>query len=73
MRLFRKPVPHRAYDPARQTPAMRCSICTGEQVVGFRDRETGRFEELCLIRTPADLDDFCREWGVEKAAIEKFY
>lgn len=26
------------FDPSKQYPAIRCSICTGEQVAGFRDR-----------------------------------
>lgn len=73
MRLFhRKQLTH-AYDPARQTPALRCSICTGEQVAGFRDKVTGKFEDIALIRTPGDLEDFCREYGVDPLKLEKIY
>ncbi|MGN1019595.1 MAG: aspartate dehydrogenase [Aristaeellaceae bacterium] len=73
MRLFHRKQPTLAYDPARQIPALRCSICTGEQVAGFRDRATGKFEDIALIRTPGDLEDFCRACGVEPAALEKIY
>ena len=41
-----------SYDPAVQRPALRCSICTGEQVAGFIHAD-GHFEEVQLIRTPA--------------------
>lgn len=73
MRLFHRKQPVQSYDPARQAPALRCSICTGEQVAGFRDKATGKFEDIALIRTPADLEDFCRAYGVDPAMLEKIY
>ena len=33
--FFSRKKPARSYDPATQQPALRCSICTGEQVPGF--------------------------------------
>ena len=53
------------FDPAAEEPAIRCSICTGEQVAGFRNRQTGRFREVTLIRTPKDLESFKKDFGVE--------
>ena len=41
-----------SYDPAVQRPALRCSICTGEQVAGFIHAD-GHFEEVQLIRWKA--------------------
>ena len=35
--------PAGGYDPASQEPVLRCSICNGEQVAGFRDKTTGAF------------------------------
>ena len=54
------------------TPVIRCSICTGEQVAGFRNGQTGRFEEVMLIRSPADLDEFKEKYGIS-GEIEKIY
>ena len=54
------------------TPAIRCSICTGEQVAGFRNRETGRFEEVMLLKSPEDLERFRAQYGIT-GEIEKFY
>jgi len=59
-------------EAARGIPAIRCSICTGEQVAGFRVPETGRFEEVLLLRSPEDLDRFRKKYGIE-GEIEKFY
>lgn len=52
------------YDPAKQRPVLRVSICTGEQVAGLEDRKTGAFEDILLIRSPKDLQRFCKTYGV---------
>ena len=44
-------------------PVIRCSICNGEQVGGLKDKETGQFEEIMLIRTGEDLETFRRLTG----------
>ena len=62
----------KSYDPEVMIPAIRCSICTGEQVAGFRDRVTGDFHELYVIRNEADIDAFRRKHGID-GPIEKFY
>ena len=71
MRLFRKPKGPQ-YDAEKQAPAIKKSICTGEAVAGFVDRATGNFTEVMLIRTPKDLDDFRRRYGIE-GPIETIY
>ena len=53
------------FDPAAEEPAIRCSICTGEQVAGFRDKHSGKFREVTLIKTPKDLEKFKKDYGVE--------
>ena len=74
MKLFRKkappPIP---YDPAAQEPALRSSICTGETVVGFIDRETGKFCEYALARGQAEVDDFCQRVGIEPENLKHIY
>ena len=61
-----------AYDPAKMRPALRCSICTGEQVAGFLRLEDGKFEEVMLIRNVADLQSFREQYGIT-GDIEKVY
>ena len=53
-------------------PAIRCSICTGEQVAGFINKETGRFEEVMLLRGPDDLAWFKKRYGIT-GEIDKIY
>ena len=61
-----------SYDRDRQEPVLMCSICTGEQSAGFRDRETGRFYEVRAIRDARDIEDFCREYGIRQP-LERIY
>lgn len=56
------------FDPKQQRAVMRCSICTGEQVAGFQDIHTGKFEEVMLIRGEADLRHFKELYGIEEVA-----
>lgn len=60
------------YDKSKLVPAIRSSICTGERVAGFRNRETRSFTEIMLIRTEKDLQDFREKYGIE-GDIEVFY
>ena len=60
------------YDPETQKPAIRCSICTGEQVAGFQDLKTGKFLEIQLLRKPEDLEQFKKEYGITEDP-KKFY
>lgn len=53
-----------SYDRERLEPVIRCSICTGEQTAGFLEKKTGKFQDVCLIRTPEDLDDFKDRYGI---------
>ena len=61
------------YDPKTQEPVLRCSICNGEQVAGFKDCRTGAFTEVMLIRTPADLETFRTRYGIGDGEIRKVY
>ena len=59
-----KEAPKPPFDPDTEEPAIRCSICTGEQVAGFRNKTTGHFREVALLKTPKDLEDFKKDFGV---------
>ncbi len=63
--------PSYVYDPEIERPVIRASICTGEQVAGFKNRHTGEFHEVMLIRGEADKAQFMRMYGLEK--VEKEY
>ena len=71
MALVRKKTEKKTYDREHQKPVLKCSICTGEQVAGFKDVETGKFTEVCLISSGTDLDLFMEKYNL--AAISKEY
>ncbi len=60
----------KTYDSANQKPVIRCSICTGEQVAGFKDIHTGKFEEIMLIKNDADLRSFKETYGLTEVTKE---
>ncbi len=70
--LFKKKKESLHYDPAQVEPVIRASICTGEQVAGFRNLKNGHFSEVLLIRNPNDLAEFKKKYGIE-GEIRKIY
>ena len=71
--FHKKQTPVLSYDHERLEPAMRCSICNGEQVAGFKDCRTGAFTEVMLIRTEDDRAEFCRRYGLKPEQIKTVY
>lgn len=59
------------YDKRGKIPVIRSSICTGEQVAGFKDSASGKFEELMLIRDGKDLSEFLRRYQVEEGEVKR--
>lgn len=59
------------YDKTGKIPVIRASICTGEQVAGFKDAASGTFEEIMLIRNDSDLQEFLLRYQVEKNSIKR--
>ena len=60
----------KSFDREKQIPVLRCSICNGEQVAGFKDRETGKFHEAAFIRNEKELKEFMEIYGIEKITKE---
>ena len=58
MGLFKKKIVKKTYDREHMKPVIRASICTGEEVAGFKEIRTGKIEEIMLIRSPEDLERF---------------
>ena len=59
------------YDEAKHEAVIRCSICTGEQVAGFRSKEDGSFVGVMVIQSEKDLEYFKRLYRVED--VRKIY
>lgn len=54
----KKRIEKKSYDRENMKPILHASICTGETVAGFKDKRTGRFEEIMLIKSEADKELF---------------
>lgn len=59
------------YDKGGKIPVLRCSICTGERVAGFKNPADGKFEDLMLIRDDRDLQEFLRRYQVEEGELKR--
>ena len=70
--FHRKPAPAQTYDHEMLEPVIRCSICNGEQVAGFRNKQTGHFEEIALIKSDQDLTAFMDRYGITET-IKRIY
>ena len=70
--LFRKRrmEPEVKYDPDKQYAMIRSSICTGEKVAGFRNKEDGHFTEVMLIRSYEDELRFKEMYNLETVKTE---
>ena len=53
------------YDKEHEVPAVKSSICTGEKTAGFIDNRTGKYRDVMLIRSDADLAEFKKMYGVD--------
>lgn len=71
--LFRRKKRPVAYDKTGKVPVIRTSICTGEQTAGFKDTTTGKFFEIMLLRTDADLQEFIETYSVAESEIKREY
>lgn len=65
--------PVKTFDREKEKPVLRCSICTGEQVFGFKNLATGKVEEISLIRNEAELKRFLGLYGIAADEVEKVY
>ncbi|MBO7452448.1 MAG: aspartate dehydrogenase [Clostridiales bacterium] len=71
MSLFKKkPRPEVPFDPEKQYAVIKSSICTGEKVAGFKNKEDGRFTDVMLIRTPEDEKVFEEMYGLTDVKTE---
>ena len=68
--FVKKTVKKKEYDQESLRPILRCSICTGEQVAGFKNIHTGKFEEVMLVRNQKDLDQFMEMYGIDTVTKE---
>ncbi len=63
--MFRKKKIQQAdYDRENWKPVLKCSICNGEKVAGFKNVHTGEFKEEAFIRDDRELEEFMYKYGI---------
>ena len=68
----KKKAEKKEYDKENWVPVLKCSICNGEQVAGFKNLHTGEFKEEGFIRNAGELEAFKRQYGI-LGEIKKVY
>lgn len=58
------------FDPNKQCAVIRCSVCTGEKVAGFKNLEDGSITEVMLIKNAEDLNRFKKIYHLEEVKKE---
>lgn len=58
------------FDPQKQYAVIRSSICNGEKVAGFIDKENSHFTEVMLIKTIEDEERFKKIFNIKTVKIE---
>lgn len=70
MGLFKRKTEIKSYDREQLQPVIKASICNGEQVAGFKDRQTGKIEEVMLIKSRADVETFRKMYGITEEILK---
>ncbi|MDE5803808.1 MAG: aspartate dehydrogenase [Lachnospiraceae bacterium] len=74
MKMFgKKKIKVEHYDRENLRPVIRASICTGEQVAGFKNIHTGKFEDVMLIRDNRDIEEFLQRYDIAADEVTKEY
>ena len=58
------------FDPETQYAVIRGSICTGERVAGFKNKKTGAFTEVMLIKSLKDEEQFKKMYQLDSVKTE---
>ncbi|MCM1102432.1 MAG: aspartate dehydrogenase [Clostridium sp.] len=69
--MFGKKKSQKTFDRDNLQPLIRASICTGEQVAGFKEIRTGKFVEDMLIRNEKDRAVFMEKYGLSDEDIKR--
>ena len=70
--IIQKENREKTYDREHMKPVIRASICTGEEVAGFKDIRTGKIEEIMLIRSPEDLEKFKEIYEITEEIAKEY-
>lgn len=53
------------YNPSKEEPFLHANTCNRETVVGFREKDTGKFHEVMMITNDKELEEFKKTYGIK--------
>ena len=53
------------YDPSKEEPFLHANTCNRETVVGFKEKDTGKFHEVMMVTGDKELEEFKKTYGIE--------
>lgn len=59
------------FDREKYIPVIRASICNGEQVFGWKDKDTGKFQEVEFLKNGSGLEAILEKYGISREEIKK--
>ena len=62
----KKPIDIYRYNKGTEVPAVKSSICTGEKTAGFLEVNTGKYRDIMLVESDADIEAFKSACGVDE-------
>lgn len=62
----KKPIDIYRYNKQTEVPAVKSSICTGEKTAGFLEVNTGKYRDIMLVESDADIEAFKSACGVDE-------
>ncbi|MCR5594199.1 MAG: aspartate dehydrogenase [Saccharofermentans sp.] len=62
----KKPIDIYRYNKQTEVPAVKSSICTGEKTAGFLEVNTGKYRDIMLVESDADIEVFKSACGVDE-------
>jgi len=69
--IFKKKLKKLHYNKESKRPVIQASICTGERVAGFKNLHTKKFEEIMLIKSDKDINEFMEIYDIIPEEIVK--
>ncbi len=67
----KREVEKRSFDRELLQPMIRVSICTGEKTAGFKNRETGKFQEIMLVNSQEALQEFLDTYDISMSDVQR--
>ncbi len=67
----KKEIERKTFDRKLLQPVIRVSICTGEKTAGFKNMETGKFQEIMLVNSEESMQEFLETYGISMNEVQR--